>query len=198
LIAFTNSRFLTFDGLSFLERERQADAERRSAGLIRQADKAVVAAFDDLDARFQELLDWWENQCLDAVEQADRCPAYTPTRQVYASLRAYLDERAQQAHRPPGQPARVPGPRARRLRQRHLGAGRRPRRVAGSERVPMTALRDAVARVFGEHAAALMEMSPQERAKLDAQNELLLPELDADAEQDAYMRQWDYQSVDGS
>jgi hypothetical protein len=83
-----------------LERERQADMERRNAGLIRQADKAVVAAFDGLDARMRELVDWWENTCLDAVEQADRCPAYTPTRPVYASLRAFLDEHAQVAHRP--------------------------------------------------------------------------------------------------
>jgi hypothetical protein len=82
------------------EQERQADAERRNAGLIRNADKAINNAFDGLDARMDDLLAWWEQHCLSAVEQADRCAAYTPTRPVFASLLAFLSERAQAAHRP--------------------------------------------------------------------------------------------------
>jgi hypothetical protein len=82
------------------ESERQADSERRNAGLIRNADKAITAAFDGLDARMDDLLTWWETTVLPAIEQADRCAAYEPTRPVHASLLTYLQERGQQGHRP--------------------------------------------------------------------------------------------------
>jgi hypothetical protein len=51
-------------------------------------------------------------------------------------------------------------------------------------------LRDLVAATLGEGAARWMELSEHEKAKVDAENEQLLLELEAEAEQDAYMRQW--------
>jgi hypothetical protein len=51
-------------------------------------------------------------------------------------------------------------------------------------------LRDLVAATLGENAARHMELSPQERARIDAENEQLLLELDAEAERQAEIAYW--------
>jgi hypothetical protein len=83
-----------------LAREEQADTERRNAGLIKLATKGIDEAFDGLESRFDEVLDWWESTCLDKVEVADRTAAYEPHRTIYASLMAYVEARIGAAHRP--------------------------------------------------------------------------------------------------
>jgi hypothetical protein len=68
--------------------------------LIRNADKKLDAARAELDARWDALLEWWEQEYLEAVEAYDRIPTGVPAKPQYASLRAYLDERVGVAHRP--------------------------------------------------------------------------------------------------
>jgi hypothetical protein len=83
-----------------LERERQHVAEEKATGLIRAATRDLDAARAELDARWEALLDCWENEYLDAVELFDRLPVGVPARPEYASLKAYPDQRVQVSHRP--------------------------------------------------------------------------------------------------